>query len=806
MVKPTYKYAGGGGVNVNLITPTNNIFGYSGGGSPAVSVDGGEVEGPGGIDKVPAMLTAGEFVMSRGAVQKYGLQELESMNASGGGTNKPKMVEGAYYAAGGGLIGDREQSDKELKPNKKPKTKDNKKGFFGKIGSGLKSLFGIGSASPSSESSSGKGQSIPTQTISPTIPSPTFKPNILPASVTATMPGSTFTPPKPLGDSESGSAPSVGSISNTQKEALAVLAKYESGAAGYDAVNQIGTNDGRGVLGFSGDIKKMDQYNGRSLTDFTIKEIKDLQYDNGSLSNQQWINSGKLHAVGRYQFIGNTLPGVAERAGIPDDAKFTSEVQDLLALQLMKERGISPWVGPSDKATAAERAIVESARTEKLPEVTGGEQEQMQIAAQQQEQLSVPPSPQDTPYIKTSARMGRVSSSNQNISGKTMDAAVTPFTPAFATIPAVSTTPVTTENITKLMSSSQSVMSEKTSVAPTTPKQSTPTESLISSPSAEVQKPSIIEIQNMDIRTLNSFLDPGKTGASFPLVFAAAKAAKEKARAEGLPENEVQRLGQVAAVIAKLYGDTTNKSTSSIFNLNIPRMDVSGMKNSFQTTYNNSNSTQLQETQSKSSSLMNTLLGGDSTSSLMNTLLGGDSTSSLMNTLLSDNTSSLMNTLIGGDKTQSSTSSSLISTLMNTLLSDKTSTLMNTLVGGDKTQSSTSSSLMNTLMGDQYYSSTTGKYYKNYTEALKDPEVKASAQLEETKKKLSLAPSQAPKVTVPSPPPTGPNGGPRVTVIKSGKKGKSPTLSGSGSETPYINPGNGNKSKFNILGIPVPFF
>ena len=34
-----------------------------------------------------------------------------------------------------------------------------------------------------------------------------------------------------------------------------------------------------------------------------------------------------------------------------------------MALQLMKERGISPWGGPSDKATAAERAIVEQARS-----------------------------------------------------------------------------------------------------------------------------------------------------------------------------------------------------------------------------------------------------------------------------------------------------------------------------------------------------------------------------------------------------------------------------------------------------------
>ena len=81
------------------------------------------------------------------------------------------------------------------------------------------------------------------------------------------------------------------------------------------------------------------------------------------MSNQQWIDAGKLHAVGAYQFVGNTLPGVAQRAGIPDSAKFSPAVQDLMALQLIKERGFSPWVGPSDKATAAERAIVEQARS-----------------------------------------------------------------------------------------------------------------------------------------------------------------------------------------------------------------------------------------------------------------------------------------------------------------------------------------------------------------------------------------------------------------------------------------------------------
>jgi len=48
--------------------------------------EGGFVSGPGGVDKVPAKLTAGEFVMSKGAVQKYGANTFAAMNAAGGGT------------------------------------------------------------------------------------------------------------------------------------------------------------------------------------------------------------------------------------------------------------------------------------------------------------------------------------------------------------------------------------------------------------------------------------------------------------------------------------------------------------------------------------------------------------------------------------------------------------------------------------------------------------------------------------------------------------------------------------------------
>ena len=66
----------------------------------------GFVSGEKGVDKIPAMLSDGEFVMSRGAVAMYGVDTLEGMNAAGGGTNKPKLINGVPHAAGGGWIGD----------------------------------------------------------------------------------------------------------------------------------------------------------------------------------------------------------------------------------------------------------------------------------------------------------------------------------------------------------------------------------------------------------------------------------------------------------------------------------------------------------------------------------------------------------------------------------------------------------------------------------------------------------------------------------------------------------------------------
>ena len=67
---------------------------------------GGFVPGTGNRDTVPAMLTPGEFVVKREAVQKYGVDTLSSMNSmtkslpsyEGGGTvDERKFDKKRYY-------------------------------------------------------------------------------------------------------------------------------------------------------------------------------------------------------------------------------------------------------------------------------------------------------------------------------------------------------------------------------------------------------------------------------------------------------------------------------------------------------------------------------------------------------------------------------------------------------------------------------------------------------------------------------------------------------------------------------------
>jgi hypothetical protein len=125
-VPPTQEFSGGGSVKIPKFAGggfsnfgkmfsgattgagLGSMFGPMGmllGAGVGSGMFNGFVSGKKGVDKVPAMLSDGEFVMSVGAVKKYGVDTLEAMNAAGGGTNIPKMSNNILHAAGGGFVG-----------------------------------------------------------------------------------------------------------------------------------------------------------------------------------------------------------------------------------------------------------------------------------------------------------------------------------------------------------------------------------------------------------------------------------------------------------------------------------------------------------------------------------------------------------------------------------------------------------------------------------------------------------------------------------------------------------------------------
>ncbi len=145
-------------------------------------------------------------------------------------------------------------------------------------------------------------------------------------------------------------------LTGNSKVLADAIAKYESGDWGYEAFNQGGSHSGTRVLGKSGSHK---EHFGTSLTDLTLSEIfKRQNTKQQGMSMDEHISSGGLHAVGRYQFIGDTLQDEVRRMGLdPNTTKFTPQVQDQIFLSHIKRVGsISPWVGPMQHYSASERA------------------------------------------------------------------------------------------------------------------------------------------------------------------------------------------------------------------------------------------------------------------------------------------------------------------------------------------------------------------------------------------------------------------------------------------------------------------
>ena len=96
-----------------------------------------------------------------------------------------------------------------------------------------------------------------------------------------------------------------------------LIASAEAGRDGYDAVQ------------YGARIRPT-----KSPTRMTLGEIYD------------WIDAtpGQPHAIGRYQFIPSTLRRLADRLGAGRAHPFTPEFQDRMAMILLEEAGIMPFM------------------------------------------------------------------------------------------------------------------------------------------------------------------------------------------------------------------------------------------------------------------------------------------------------------------------------------------------------------------------------------------------------------------------------------------------------------------------------
>ena len=160
---------------------------------------------------------------------------------------------------------------------------------------------------------------------------------------TTTSSGQSQPPSTQRSTTSSGSGTSTGGgLAPIHRQALDKISQYESASSGgYNAMNQGTIPDKKGQQPRSGHSMTII---GKNLTDMTLQEV--LAHQSKALSNDQ----GFIHAAGRYQFIGMTLPGVIKRSNLPLSTKFSPDIQDRFAVQLMIEAGgPGPWL--ADKRT-----------------------------------------------------------------------------------------------------------------------------------------------------------------------------------------------------------------------------------------------------------------------------------------------------------------------------------------------------------------------------------------------------------------------------------------------------------------------
>ena len=138
-------------------------------------------------------------------------------------------------------------------------------------------------------------------------------------------------------------------MSPTQKASLNRIAGVESGALGYDAMNEGGSAGGTVAHGSGAGVDKF----GRPLTQMSVGQVI------------QKGKEGAIWAAGRYQFIPSTLQERAASLGIPADQPFDQATQDYITLDYMKDNPTA-WVGVNTKDQGA-LSLIRQAAQEPLP-------------------------------------------------------------------------------------------------------------------------------------------------------------------------------------------------------------------------------------------------------------------------------------------------------------------------------------------------------------------------------------------------------------------------------------------------------
>ena len=104
-----------------------------------------------------------------------------------------------------------------------------------------------------------------------------------------------------------------------------MLQRGESSQRGYNDYNRYAPRSG-GPGHFRGSDREID------FSQVTIDEIRAAQ-------RLSWDDPDKLHAVGRYQIIGNTLQGAIRNMGLSGNERFTPDMQDrILANYLLRDK------------------------------------------------------------------------------------------------------------------------------------------------------------------------------------------------------------------------------------------------------------------------------------------------------------------------------------------------------------------------------------------------------------------------------------------------------------------------------------